>query len=110
VREVIRARLARLGPVARDLLAAGAALGAASTLTCFAKRPVWNNVKRCLALDVLLARRILREADVGVSPGAPLQFGHDKIREVVYDDAGETRRRVYHRRALGFLEAEWPSV
>src|SRR6202011_507787 len=33
-------------------------------------------------------------------------FGHDRLREVAYAEASEARRRLYHRRALGLLQAE----
>jgi len=32
-------------------------------------------------------------------------FTHDKIRDVVYTEAGEARRRIFHRRALDVLQA-----
>ncbi|MDX1418169.1 MAG: tetratricopeptide repeat protein, partial [Candidatus Promineifilaceae bacterium] len=32
-------------------------------------------------------------------------FAHDKIRDVVYTEAGVTRRRLYHRRVFSLLEA-----
>ena len=53
------------------------------------------------ALDALLAGQILIE-----TPDAqrPYDFAHDKIRDVVYTEAGHSRRRVLHGRALTALE------
>lgn len=36
---------------------------------------------------------------------APYLFSHDKFRAVIYTEMGEARRRLYHRRALSWLEA-----
>ena len=49
------------------------------------------------ALDALLAGQIFVETN---DPRHPYNFGHDKIRDVVYTEAGHTRRTIYHRRAL----------
>jgi hypothetical protein len=40
--------------------------------------------------------------------GARYLFAHDKIREFLYTEVGETRRRVFHRRALEALAATAP--
>jgi tetratricopeptide (TPR) repeat protein len=52
------------------------------------------------ALDEALRGSLLRET------GGTYLFAHDKIRDVVYTDAGEARRRVFHRRALESLQAD----
>jgi hypothetical protein len=53
------------------------------------------------ALETLLARRLLVEQP---DTQRPYLVAHDKIRDVVYTEAGEARRRLYHRRALATLE------
>jgi tetratricopeptide (TPR) repeat protein len=54
------------------------------------------------ALEALLDGRLLAERPAS---RRPYTLAHDYIREVVYDESREARRRVYHRRALLALEA-----
>jgi predicted ATPase len=54
------------------------------------------------ALDELLTSQLLLETD---DPSRPYRFTHDKIRDVVYTEAGNARRRIFHRRAFEALEA-----
>jgi tetratricopeptide (TPR) repeat protein len=59
------------------------------------------------AIDELLRMHLLRETEVNDRRfiGDAYRFTHDKIREVVYLEAGTARRRIFHRRALDALEA-----
>ena len=107
VRGLIRERLSRLGPAASDLLAAGAVLGDGFGFD-LARRVAGREENEGLsALDEALGGRLLRESRLwrGGEYGG-YSFVHDKIRDVVYTDAGEARRRVFHRRALEALEEE----
>jgi predicted ATPase len=56
------------------------------------------------ALDELISGRLLLEA---AQPGAAsaYAFTNDMLRDVVYTEAGDARRRLFHRRALVLLEA-----
>jgi DNA-binding SARP family transcriptional activator len=104
VRAVIRARLDRLSPNASALLAAGAALGRDLTfdrLCAIAKVPEDVGLP---ALDELLSSRLLLEV---VEPGgaSAYDFANDMLRDVVYTEAGDARRRLFHRRALEVLTA-----
>lgn len=105
VRFVIRSRLNRLSPNAFTLLAAGTVLDhgltferlcAVANLTLDAGLP---------ALDEVLSARLLREV---WQPGlaSVYAFANDMCRDVVYTEAGDARRRLFHRRALDVLEAE----
>ncbi len=55
------------------------------------------------ALEELLNGRFLLEDN---SARRPYTFAHDYIREVAYTEAGEARRRLFHRRALVALERD----
>jgi len=55
------------------------------------------------SLEALLGGRLLIEHP---SERRPYNLAHDYIREVVYTESNEARRRVYHRRALLALEAD----
>ncbi len=104
VRVVIRARLDRLSPHASALLVAGAVLE--HNLT-FERLCAVANVPQDVglpALDELLSSRMLLEM---VQPGAASghTFVNDMFRDVVYTEAGDTRRRLFHQRALDVLTA-----
>jgi len=103
VHAVIRSRLNRLSPNAFSLLAGGAVLEQQIT---FERLCAVSNVTDDLALpalDELISGRLLLEA---VQPGvaSTYTFVNDMLRDVVYTEAGDARRRLFHRRALEILE------
>ncbi|MBI5959599.1 MAG: AAA family ATPase [Chloroflexi bacterium] len=104
VRAVIRSRLHRLSPNAFKLLAAGSVLDQRIT---FERLCVVSNVRDDIglsALDELLSGRFLLEvAQPGTASG--YAFANDMIRDVVYTEAGDARRRLFHQRALDILES-----
>ncbi len=102
VRAVIRARLNRLSPSALALLTAGAVLEkglnferlcAVANLSAEAGLP---------ALEELLSGRLLQETPPAGTSSAYV-FTKDILREVVYTETGEARRRLFHQRALTTL-------
>jgi predicted ATPase/DNA-binding SARP family transcriptional activator len=106
VREVIRSRLTRLAPNDLSLLTAGAVLDKSFTFKRLCQVASIPEHEGLPALEVLLASRLLSE--VGNGERYPTEerfmFAHDKIRDVVYTEAGSTRRRLFHRRALDTLQ------
>ena len=110
VREVIRARLDQVSPAAFALLVAGAVLGHHFPFEQACQVAGLSENEGLPALDETLVKRLLHE--IGEAPGDHFNesydsyfFTHDKIRDVVYSEAGEARRRVFHRRALDVLQA-----
>jgi len=99
VRELIRARLSRLSPPAVALLTAGATLGHEFSFDTLRRVAALDEEEALTALDEATASRLLVESTRAYS------FAHEKTREVVYAEAGEARRAVFHRRALEALEA-----
>ena len=109
VRAVIRSRLNRLSPNAFSLLVAGAVLEQRIT---FDRLCAISNVTEDLglpALDELVSGRLLLEA-VQLGAASAYAFANDMLRDVVYTEAGDARRRLFHRRALEFLEAAGDSA
>jgi tetratricopeptide (TPR) repeat protein len=106
VRELIRARLARLSPDAGGLLAAAAVLGQGFTFEHLAQVAQMPEQEGVLVLEEILKGGLLQETNTTRSPTSeqPYTFTHDKIREVVYSEVGEARRRLLHRRALDILQ------
>ncbi|MBN2470855.1 MAG: AAA family ATPase, partial [Anaerolineae bacterium] len=106
---VIRARLHRLSPHAVTLLMAGAVLDQRMT---FQRMCAISNITEDAglpALDELISYRLLLEVTWPGTIGA-YAFANDMIRDVVYTEAGDARRRLFHRRALEILEADGDSA
>ncbi|HEY6405998.1 MAG TPA: AAA family ATPase, partial [Ktedonobacteraceae bacterium] len=106
VQELIRSRLARLSPEASGLLAAGAVLGHGFTFEHLCQVADLHERDGLRALDEVLRSGLLQEASntENLPSDQPYRFAHDKIREVVYAEAGEARRRMLHRRAMKVLQ------
>ena len=105
VRAVIRSRLSRLSPNAFTLLTAAAILEQRLT---FEHLIAIANISEDLglpALDEIVSVRLLWEDE---QPDAPstYTFANDMIRDVIYTEAGDARRRLFHKRALDLLEKE----
>ncbi|HEX2913873.1 MAG TPA: AAA family ATPase [Chloroflexia bacterium] len=112
VREVVRTRLSRLSPAAFRLVAAGAVLGHAFTFEQLCQVAGLAEDEALAGLDEALRHNLLKEEQPGKEEADPERqvdagnyfFSHDKIRDVTYTEAGEARRRVFHRRALALLQ------
>src|SRR6266700_3333199 len=112
VREVIVARLDRLTPHAFALLLAGAVLGQGITFERLCQVAGLKEEDGLPALDEVLHSGLLYESEREAGPmtAGRYVFAHQKIRAVVYAEAGEARRSIFHRRALQALQAEAPAA
>jgi predicted ATPase len=108
VREVIVARLDRLPPNAFALLVAGAILDREISFGHLCRVAHLEEPEGLAALDEVLASRLLYESEYksGEIASGHYIFAHPMIRAVVYAEAGEARRSIFHRRALGVLQDE----
>ena len=106
VREVIRGRLAQLSAEAFALLAAGAVLGQGFTFEHVCRVADLRESEGLPALDEVLKSQVVQEAAGKGEEEVLYFFAHDKIRDVIYTEAGDARRRIFHRRALEILERE----
>ncbi len=109
VREVIVARLDRLTPHASALLVAGAVLGQGITFAHLCRVADLAEQDGLTALDEVLHSGLLQEVERegggrGLMTGGYYVFTHAMIRAVVYAEAGEARRSVFHRRAVQALQ------
>jgi DNA-binding SARP family transcriptional activator len=102
VREVIQARLARHSKGEGAMLLAAAVLGRACTFERLCQLADLSESDALEALEPLLNSRLMTERP---ADRRPYTLAHDYIREVVYSESHEARRRVFHRRALLALEA-----
>ncbi len=107
VREVIVARLERLPSHALALLVAGAVLDQRITFEHLCQVADLAEKDALLALDEVLHSGLLLESERRRGPMSHglYVFAHTKIRAVLYAEAGEARRSVFHRRALEVLQA-----
>ena len=96
VRDSVRVRLGRLGADAARVAAATAVLGSGANSQRAAQLAGIDEPCTARAIDTLVAADILV-----TSPR--LQFVHPIIREVVYADLGDARRRVEHMGAAEIL-------
>ncbi len=110
VREVICARLDRLTSNAFALLTAGTVLEQGITFERLCQVADLTEHDGLSALDEILRSGLLHELEhegwerASMVPGRYV-FMHAKIRAVVYAEAGEARRSIFHRRALDALQA-----
>ncbi len=106
IREVIHTRLSQLTPNAFALLAAGSVLDHGFAFEQLCRVADLKDNKGLVALDEVLTHRLLCEASEEESRPALGRyfFTHDKIRDVTYTEAGEARRRIFHRRAFEGLQ------
>lgn len=106
VREMIQNRLAGLAPTTRELLAAGAVLDHDFLFDDLCQVARLSTQDGLAALDEAMETLLLRESSRKSRKGSRTMytFVHDKIREVIYAEAGDARRRVFHERALQALE------
>lgn len=97
--ELLRTRVAAASETSRQLLAAGAVLGRSFDLETVREVSGRNDEEVVSSLEELARRRLVGELADGYD------FGHDRIRELVYADTSLARRRLLHRRAAEALVA-----
>jgi tetratricopeptide (TPR) repeat protein len=105
---MIRVRLSQLTPAAFAVVAAASVLDHSFPFERLYQVADLAVNDALPALDEVLKSHVLREASqeerlLSHSSRETYCFTHDKIRDVVYTEAGETRRRIYHQRAFEVL-------
>ncbi len=104
VQQMIGARLAPLSGAGQTACLAAAVLGEGFGLERLCRVAGLAEEEGLRALEELLELGLLREQR---RPAArPYVLAHDHFREVIYRQASEARRRVFHRRAFEILEAD----
>jgi predicted ATPase/DNA-binding CsgD family transcriptional regulator len=102
LRQVLDARLDRLGPVARDLLTVAAVIGQEVPLDLWGAVGGTDEDSLLAALAPALEARLLAEADDGMA----VRFVHALVREALYEGLHPLRRRGWHRRVAEALIAQ----
>ncbi len=106
VREVISIQLDRLSPTGFAFLVAGAVLEQDATFERLCLVADLSEHEGLVALDEVLRSLLVQEpkGSSGPSGNDVYSFAHPMIGEVVYVEAGETRSRIFHQRALHLLQ------
>jgi tetratricopeptide (TPR) repeat protein len=94
VRRLLLGRLSELQAVERQLLATVAVIGRVVQADLIRAVSGRSEEEVVTALDRLIRRSMLRESSDGT-----LDFAHDQLREVVYQETTLVRRRLLHARA-----------
>ncbi|MEM7798392.1 MAG: AAA family ATPase [Chloroflexota bacterium] len=106
IQPIIRAWLQRITPAANGILTAAAVLDQEATFDHLQQVAGLNEREALTALDELLDKQLLLEGDPQPQRLDPIyQFSHGKISQVVYDEAGQARRKVLHRQSFNRLKA-----
>lgn len=100
IAELVNARLSGLASAPMQLLETAAVLGRVFTLEHVGRATGLDEAAVDAALPELLARQIIE------SNGAEWRFGHDRLRETVYQTLADERRRQLHAAAANVLSAD----
>jgi DNA-binding SARP family transcriptional activator/tetratricopeptide (TPR) repeat protein len=100
IRELVNARVERLGPHERSLAAAAAVLGQPSDFPLLSTVAGVSEDDAAEAVETLVRSRLLR------AEGEQLVLTHDWLATVIYHELVAARRTILHRRAAKALEAE----
>ena len=98
VRQAIEARLGRVAPKARQVLEAGAILGAPFDFDLVRRTAGRGEMETIDGLDAAVSRHLLIEDSSGY------RFRHALIRRTVHRSLGPVRRHLLHRRAARALK------
>ena len=103
VRALLHERLASVGETAAQVLAAAAVIGRTFDLGTVRAASGRSEDETIDALEELVRRAIVREADRGGEP--VFDFGHARLRDAAYEEIGLARRRLLHRRVAEVLRS-----
>ncbi len=99
VRDLLQARLARIGETSRQILAAGAVIGRSFDYDLLHAASGRSEEETMAALEELLGLDLVRDtAGAGNRQQPSYDFSHQQLRELIYEDTSQVRRRILHRR------------
>jgi DNA-binding SARP family transcriptional activator len=108
VLELLRSRIASVGEVAGQILAAASVVGRSFDFETVRAASGRSEEETVAGLEELARRGIVRE--VGAVDGdVRLDFTHGRLRDVAYESLGLLRRRLLHRRVADALRASPPA-
>jgi tetratricopeptide (TPR) repeat protein len=104
VRDLVHSRLAALSEIGRQVLTAAAVIGRSFDFESLRLASGRGDEETVKAVEELTSRGFIREVPEDThKPGPAYDFGHEKLRAVVYEEANLARRRLLHRRVATAL-------
>ena len=109
VRELIRARVDPVSEVGRQVLGAASVLGRSFGLETVRATGGRSEEETVAALEELVGHGLVEEVAASSGPTPEYDFGHEKVRALVYEETSLARRRLLHRRAADALATQGPN-
>jgi predicted ATPase/DNA-binding SARP family transcriptional activator len=104
VRELLRSKLGQVSEAGRQLLATAAVIGRSFDFDTVRGASGRSEEETVAALEELTERGLVREVrDAGELPVVAYDFGHERMRALVYEQTSLARRRLLHRRVAEAL-------
>jgi predicted ATPase/DNA-binding SARP family transcriptional activator len=103
VRDLLSSRLASVSETGSQLLTAAAVIGRSFDFDTLREASGRAEEETVTALEELLAHDLVKEVRGASEQAIIYDFSHEKLRELVYEDASLARRRLLHRRVAEAL-------
>jgi len=104
VRELLQAKLGQVSEAGRQLLATAAVIGRSFDFDTVRGASGRSEEETVAALEELTERGLVREVrEAGELPALAYDFGHERMRALVYEQTSLARRRLLHRRVAEAL-------
>lgn len=105
VQALLQARIATVGEVSAQVLAAAAVIGRSFDLETVRAASGRSDDETVEGLEELVRRGLIREMDATDGGDVRYDFTHGGLRDVAYESLGLARRRLLHRRVAEALGA-----
>jgi DNA-binding SARP family transcriptional activator/predicted ATPase len=105
VRSLVRARLETIDETARQLLASAAVIGRTFDFELLSQASGRSPEETVSGLENLINRGLIAEQEECGEPCPAYDFNHEKLRDLVYEQISQARRRLLHRRVAEALSA-----
>jgi predicted ATPase/DNA-binding SARP family transcriptional activator len=103
VRGLLHGRLGAVGETGRQLLHAAAAIGRSFDFDTVREVSGRSEEEAVAALEELIQRGLVEEVKGAGQRSVAYDFGHEKLRALVYEETSLARRRLLHRRVAESL-------
>jgi predicted ATPase len=105
IQDLLRSRLSRVSGVSAQVLTAAAVIGRSFDMETVCGVSGRGDEETVTALEDLAAQGLIHELREPMGTLPTYDFGHDKVRSLVYDDTSVARRGLLHRRTAEALVA-----
>lgn len=107
VRDALQARLSTISEIGWQLLTTGAVLGRSFDYKNLVEASGRTEYETVTGLEELIRRQVIKERRAaGLAGELTYDFSHEKIRQLVYEQASLSRRRLMHRRVAEVLASQ----